>query len=150
MGAKRMGQPGQPPLEERAAGFVADLARGEYGEERVVLLAGSLPDDGLVVMAPSDGPEIFEVAESLAEAAGVSAGWDRSTPAGRHFRGGRRAPETGPSALPTIAIWRGHTESVKMFRLLRRVARARHTLTSESRLLDRNSRLRAPHRIKNS
>ncbi|RYC12591.1 alpha/beta hydrolase family protein [Nocardioides zhouii] len=46
-------------------------------------LAGSLPDDGLVVMAPSDGPEIYAAAESLAEAADVrfvagrsGHGWD--------------------------------------------------------------------------
>ena len=108
------------PLHEVAA--AVDLARGEYGAERVVLLgtsmggsltvmaaaagadvdgwadvsgppawegvelaplAGSLPDDGLVVMAPSDGRQIFEAAEALAGAAGVrfvpgrsGHGWD--------------------------------------------------------------------------
>lgn len=108
------------PLHEVAA--AVDLARGEYGAERVVLLgtsmggsltvmaaaagadvdawadvsgppawegvelarlAGSLPDDGLVVMAPSDGQRFFAAAEALARAAGVrflpgrsGHGWD--------------------------------------------------------------------------
>jgi pimeloyl-ACP methyl ester carboxylesterase len=46
-------------------------------------LAGALPDDGLVVMAPSDGREIFAAAEALADTAGVrfvpgrsGHGWD--------------------------------------------------------------------------
>lgn len=108
------------PLHEVAA--AVDVARGEYGADRVVLLgtsmggsltvmaaaagadvdawadvsgppawegvelaplAGSLPDEGLVVMAPTDGEQIFEAAESLAGAAGVrfvagrsGHGWD--------------------------------------------------------------------------
>ncbi|MCF6378956.1 alpha/beta hydrolase [Nocardioides KLBMP 9356] len=37
----------------------------------LVSLAGSLPPDGLVVMAPSDGPQQYDAAEALADAAGV-------------------------------------------------------------------------------
>ena len=96
------------PLNEVSA--AVELARDEYGADRVVLLgtsmggsltvmaaaagadveawadvsgpsawegvelatlAGSLPDDGLVVMAPSDGQDAYDAAEALAEAAGV-------------------------------------------------------------------------------
>jgi pimeloyl-ACP methyl ester carboxylesterase len=108
------------PLHEVTA--AVELAREEYGAERVVLLgtsmggsltvmaaaagadvdawadvsgppawegvelaslAGSLPEEGLVVMAPSDGQAIFAAAEALADAAGVrfvpgrtGHGWD--------------------------------------------------------------------------
>ena len=53
------------------------------GGVELASLAGSLPDDGRVVMAPSDGREIYAAAESLAEASGVrfvpgrsGHGWD--------------------------------------------------------------------------
>jgi hypothetical protein len=108
------------PLHEVSA--AVDVAREDYGAERVVLLgtsmggsltvmsvaagadvdawadvsgppswegvdlatlAGSLPDDGLVVMAPSDGQAVFAAAQALATAAGVrfvpgrsGHGWD--------------------------------------------------------------------------
>ena len=126
---------------------------------RLAPLAPSLTPNGLVVMAPSDGQDAYDDAEALADAAGVpfvpgrnGHGWDllvnpvngSVTRIGRRLTVARDGPLT-PTAIP---IWCVRAESAKMFRLLRRVARARHTLTSESRLLDRNSRLRAPHRIR--
>ncbi|MFM5950572.1 MAG: alpha/beta hydrolase family protein, partial [Novosphingobium sp.] len=37
----------------------------------LLTLAGSVPRNGLVVMAPSDGPQQYDAAEALADAAGV-------------------------------------------------------------------------------